>query len=448
MKKSLLAVAVALALILTACAPAATPPPENTSSQPVDPVTVQQTVIVKETVVVPPTAVPEDPATITFWHSYNENSPENQMLVETLIPIFEEAHPDIKVQPLSVPWEDFRRKLFTSISGGVAPDLIRSDIIWVPELADQGALVALDEAMPDFEEYKQIMFPGPLSTNFWKGHYYGLPLDTNTKVWLYNQELYGQAGISAPPATVDEMEAQCQALKSAKADAYYFAADGTFAWVTLPWIWSFGGAVTDPEVTTATGYLNGPDSVAAYEFLLKMYDAGCVSPVILGNGVDPFTGFAQDLYANIDNGPWTYPIIESQFPDKQIHAAPFPGGKGGSVNVVGGEDVVLFKQSQHPEQAMEFIRFMMSEEYQMKMAEVGQLPVRNDLIDSDFFKSHPYYGYFLEQLKTSQSRTAHPNWSKMDEIITEAGQLILRHEKTPQEALDEAAAKIDALLTP
>jgi multiple sugar transport system substrate-binding protein len=285
-----------------------------------------------------------------------------------------------------------------------------------------------------------------MSTNYWKGHYYGLPLDTNTKVWLYNKTLYEAAGISTPPATMEELESQCQTLKAANPDAYYFAADGTFAWVTLPWIWSFGGALTDPDVTTATGFLNGPDTVAAYEFLLKLYDQGCISPVILGNGVDPFTGFAQDQYANLDNGPWTYPIVASQFPEKEIFAAPFPAGKGGSIDVVGGEDVVLFQQSQHKEQAIEFIRFLVSEEYQMKMAEVGQIPVRVDLVDSDYFTSHPYYSYFLEQLKTSQSRTAHPNWSKMDEILTSAGQLILRHEKTPQEALDEAAAKIDALL--
>jgi maltose-binding protein MalE len=34
----------------------------------------------------------------------------------------------------------------------------------------------------------------------------------------------------------------------------------------------------------------------------------------------------------------------------------------------------------------------------------------------------------------------------MDEIITNAGQLILRGEMTPQEALDSAAAQIDAIL--
>jgi ABC-type glycerol-3-phosphate transport system substrate-binding protein len=34
----------------------------------------------------------------------------------------------------------------------------------------------------------------------------------------------------------------------------------------------------------------------------------------------------------------------------------------------------------------------------------------------------------------------------MEDVLTDASQLILRGEATPQEALDEAAAEIDALL--
>jgi multiple sugar transport system substrate-binding protein len=445
MKKtvSMLCCLIILASVLAACAPAPAPTAAApaAAAQPTP-----EKVVVKETVVVQPTAEPQGPVTLTFWHAYNETSAENKMLTETLIPMFEKAHPNIKIQSLSVPYEDFRRKLITSISGGVAPDLIRSDIIWVPELADMGALVPLDEKMSDFGDIKTKVFPGPLSTTLWKDHYYGLPLDTNTKVWLYNKELYDLAGIKAPAKNISELADQCKALKAAKKDAYLFATDGTFAWAVLPWIWSMGGDVLDPQMTKATGYLNSPKTVAAYELWLKLYSDGCIAPVVLGNGVDVWTGFAQDQYANLDNGPWTYPIIQGQFPDKKIYEAPFPAGEAGSIDVVGGEDVIMFQQSQHPAEAMEFIRFLLSSDYQLKMAETGQIPVLLDAANSDYMKNHAYYPAFMEQLKTARARPSHPSWSKMDEIITEAGQLILRKEMTPQAALDQAAAKIDALL--
>jgi multiple sugar transport system substrate-binding protein len=393
----------------------------------------------------PPTDVPE-PVTITFWHAYNEVSPENEMLVETLIPMFEAEHPNIKVESLPVPYGEFRQKLLTSMAGGVAPNLIRADIIWVPELAELGALAPLDEIMPDFDEYKAKVFPGPLSTNLWNGHYYGLPLDTNTRVWFWNKEMYEAAGIAGPPETIDDVVAQCEAIKALGEDRYVFADGGIYPWAMLPWLWSFGGEITDPEITKASGYLNGPKSVAAYEFWLQFLKDGCLAPSVLGSGVDAGTGYAQDLYANYLDGPWMYPIYEGQFPDKQLHAALMPAGDGGSASVVGGEDIVLLQQSPNKEEAMEFIRFTLSTEYQLKMAEVGQMMVLSELLESDYIKNHPYYGTFLEQLKTAQARTPHPAWTKMDEILNNAGQAILREEKTVQEALDEAAAEIDALL--
>jgi multiple sugar transport system substrate-binding protein len=332
------------------------------------------------------------------------------------------------------------------MAGGVAPDLIRSDIIWVPELADIGALARLDEIMPDFETYKKAVFPGPLSTNLYKGHYYGLPLDTNTRVWFWNKEMYAAAGIAEPPKTIDDLTAQCAKIKALGQDKYVFADGGIYPWAILPWIWSFGGSINDPEITKATGYLNSPETVTAYEYWLKMLKDGCFSPSILGGGVPSGDGYAQDIYANYIDGPWMYPIYKSQFPNKQLNAVLMPAGKGGSISVVGGEDIVLMQQSQHKEEALKFLRFTQSDEYQLKMAETGQMPVVAKLIETDYMKNHPYYGMFLEQLKTARARTPHPAWTKMDEIISNAGQAILREEKPVQKALDDAAKEIDALL--
>jgi len=68
------------------------------------------------------------------------------------------------------------------------------------------------------------------------------------------------------------------------------------------------------------------------------------------------------------------------------------------------------------------------------------------MIGAFFPQRSPYFATFLEQLKTAKARTPHPAWPKMEDILTSAGQAILRGEKTPQAALDEAAKKIDAIL--
>ncbi len=391
------------------------------------------------------TSFADDTVNITFWHGYNEDSGEADLLVNTLIPQFEAEHPNIKVTAVSVPYDSFLTKLIAAISAGSAPDLFRSDIIWVPQLAEQGALLSLDENMPDFEEYKAAVFEGPLSTNYWKGHYYGLPLDTNTKVWFSNTALFEKAGISVP-TKMSELEDACKAIKAVDPNAYVFSADGFYAWNMLPFIWSFGGGITDEEVTTADGYINSPQTVAAYEFLLKLYDEGCISPLIMGDGVDNYSGFAGGLYADISDGPWAYSILNGQFPDFSFESSLFPEGDGGSIQVIGGEDINIIAQTQHKDEALEFMRFLVSRDYQITMMSVGQMPVRNDLAESEEVRNHPYFGIFLEQIATSKARTAHPNWAQIDTVITDAGQLIARKEMSAQQALDEAAAKINELI--
>ncbi len=388
----------------------------------------------------------QETVTIKFWHTYNETSPENQMLAETLIPMFEAEHPNIKVESVPFPYGEFRQTMLTSLAGGEGPDLARLDIIWSPEFAKLGVLSALDETMPDFAELSARVFPGPLSTNGYDGHYWGLPLDTNTRIFMYNQTLFDDAGITEPPATIDDLKALCDPIKALGDDKYLFSDGGTYGWAVLPWIWSFGGDITDPEITTATGYLNSEKTVAAYEFLAEMVQNGCFSPSFLGGGMDTGTGYFTDVFASMLDGPWMYPIAEAQYPDFQIKATLMPAGEGGSISVVGGENIVLFSGSQHPEEAMEFLRFTQSDEYQLKMSEVGQLTVIPALLDNEYFQNHPYYGTFLKQLETAKARTPNPAWSDMEEILTDAGQLILRGEVSAQEALDSAAEEIDALL--
>jgi multiple sugar transport system substrate-binding protein len=382
---------------------------------------------------------------VSFWHAYSAESPEVQTLDEVIIPRFEELHPDVDVESVPVPYEELHQKLVTAVAGGQLPDLVRSDIIWVPELADLGVLVPLDEAMPDFQTLADQMFPGPLATNAWQDHYYGLPLDTNTRVMMYNAESLAAAGIEAAPTTFDELRAAATALEGS--DVYAFADNSTSGWNVLPWIWSAGGDITDPDVTTATGYLNSPESVAGVQLLVDLYGEGAIPDIILGDeGGTPTTeGLATGVYATILDGPWMFPIFADQFPDFELQTSLVPAGPGGSISVVGGESIVLTEASENKAAAAEFMRFLLSEEAQLAMAEVGQMPVLASL-GEQLTDIQDYYGVFVEQLATARPRTPTPAWPRIDEVLLTNIQQAVRGDVTVQEALDAAAAEIDGLL--
>jgi multiple sugar transport system substrate-binding protein len=112
--------------------------------------------------------------------------------------------------------------------------------------------------------------------------------------------------------------------------------------------------------------------------------------------------------------------------------------------VVGGEDVVIFADTENPEAAMQWAAYLLSEESQIMMAEVGVIPTLSTLIGDESLPD--YFDVFLTQLETAQARVPHPKWSDMDNAINNAFQRMLRGEQTPQAALDQAAAEIDALL--
>jgi multiple sugar transport system substrate-binding protein len=389
-------------------------------------------------VVVPVSLAQDEPVTITFWHTYNEVSPENQTLTDVLIPMFEAEHPNINVESVPYPYDGFRQALLTSAAGGEGPDVVRLDIIWSPEFAAQGILMNLSEQMPDFQDYADAVFPGPLSTNAYQGAYYGLPLDTNTRVFVYNP-----AVMETAPETIDDLAAMCESLPEG---SFLFSDGGTYGWALLPWIWSFGGDVTDSDVTTSTGYVNGEKSVAAVQFLGDMVQNGCFSDGFIGSGLDTWGGYFGGTISSMLEGPWFYPTAEEQYPDFEVGAALMPAGEGGHVSVVGGENIVVMASTEHPEEALEFVRFTQSEEYQLEMSKVGQLTVLSSLLDNEYFTDHPYYSIFLEQLQTAKARTPHPAYNEIETVLGDAAQLVLRGEMSAQEAMDLAAEEIDALL--
>ncbi|MCL1600776.1 MAG: extracellular solute-binding protein [Actinomycetia bacterium] len=395
------------------------------------------------------TAAPEttttaavEPSTVTYWHTMSD--PETAQL-EKVVAAFEAANPHITIKTTRFAYNDFKPALLTGLAGGEGPDTARIDIIWVPEFAELGALQQLDGAMPGFEAIADETFPGPLATNFWDGHYYGLPQNTNTQVLLWNREVFSAAGVNGPPATLEEFADVACTLSDASQEEYGFALGGTYFWAPAPVFYAMGGEVVDEAITTATGFTNGAASVEAFTLLTDLNEAGCLSPNLLGGGIGTADGHATGLYAMITDGPWMVDIYAGNFPDFEVNFSLVPTNAAGTTSsVVGGEDVVVFVQSEVTDAAMAWTAYLMSEESQKMMAEVGVIPTLSGLVGDPAMPA--YFDVFLDQLQTAQARVPHPKWSDMDNAINNAFQRMLNGDQTPQEALDQAADEINQLL--
>lgn len=431
-----LSLVIVVSMMLAACTPAAAPVEEGpVAEEPASEPEAEEEPVAEEAPVV------EEPIVVAYWHTMSD--PETAQL-DLVIADFEAANPGITIEATRYSWDDFKPALLTALAGDAAPDAARMDIAWVSEFADQGALMQLDGVMPGFEDIAADAFSGPLSTNYWQGHYYGLPQNTNTQVLLWNRDVFTAAGYTEAPKTMEEFQEVACAVSDAANEKYGYALGGTYFWAPAPVFYAMGGKVVDEDITTATGYVNSAESVAAFTMLTDMYNQGCISPNLLGGGVGTSDGLATGMYGMIIDGPWMVDIYKDQYPDFEVNFAPIPTSNGNTSSVVGGEDVVIFYDTDVADAAMQWTAYLMSPESQLKMAQVGVIPTLSSLIGNADLPA--YFGVFLDQLQTAQARVPHPTWSDMDSAINNAFQRMLRGDQTPQEALDQAADEINALL--
>ena len=387
----------------------------------------------------------KEQTTITFWHNYSAESKESKVLNETLIPRFEQEHPEFKVEAVSYSWEDLHNKILIGAKAKKLPDVARLDIAWVPEFQKLDVLVPLDQEMSDFQAINDEILPNAMSTAMINGNSYAVGLNANSKILFYNKEALEQAGLSVPK-TLDELWEDAAKLsgKNAKGQQVWGLDEPALSgWNLLPYIWSNGGSITDKDCKKATGYLNGKETVEAVEHLADLYQKHSFTG--FNSGDIPMTdGFGTGRYAMLLEGPWKIAEMKGAYPDFQYGTAPMPAGKAGSISVLGGEDIGMFKDG-NKEGAWEFIKFMTGEEAQVAMASCGQIPVNKRALENETVKQADF-APFLQAIATAQARPTVASWTEIDNQMTVTMTSIIKDGANAQESLDRLAADVDKLL--
>lgn len=389
-------------------------------------------------------ALAED-VTLQFWHHYSAQSAENATLMNVLIPAFEAENPGIKVNAVSHEWAELHDKVLVSAKSGALPDVARCDIAWLPEFQKMSILTALDEEMEDFDTVSAALLPSAMSTAVIDGHDYALALNTNSKIVFYNKAMLEAAGVAVP----ETMEQWCEALRKLSGEnangqqIWGWNEPALAGWNLCPFIWSFGGSLTNPEQTVATGYINSPASVKAIETFAKLVQEGCITGFNAGD-IPMTDGFGTGRYIFLLEGPWKTAELAGAYPDMAYGNCQLPAGEAGSISVLGGEDIAMFNGS-HKDAAWKFMQFMTSPFAEEEMAKCGQIPVNKTALESETVKNASF-APFLEAITTAKARPAVASWSEIDNELTTAMTKILVNGADVKETLDALAVTIDGLL--
>ncbi|MCU1495495.1 MAG: maltose-binding protein [Acidimicrobiaceae bacterium] len=391
-------------------------------------------------------ARPHSKATVTlkFWNAYNTVT-ETPVLNKIVIPAFEKANPGIKVEDVNLPYAGLLQKFIASSAAGNPPDLMRSDIAWVPQLASEGTLLETS-AQSWFAPIKAASLPGPLSTNKYKGNYYGLPDDTNTQVLFWNKADFSAAGLSGPPTTLAELWKDAQTLTVQSKGQFGLGVDSTDIWNVSPYIWSDGGSFTNSSLTSATGYMNGHATVSALTHLYNLEKAGVIGSDFKGGAgaVSGETGFPKGQYAMYLDGPWATTTYK-QAGFTGYGTALVPSGSNGHRSVVGGEDLVIAKGGKNLADTVKLVKFLSSPFAQLAMSKAGDMAAyKTDTANE--VAADPSLKIFAQQLLTAVARPVTQGYPQLDTDFSNELAEVLAGNASVQNAMNVAAQQADSAL--
>jgi multiple sugar transport system substrate-binding protein len=281
---------------------------------------------------------------------------------------------------------------------------------------------------------------GPTESCSFEGQLYCLGSYTGMVALFYNKDMFDAAGVpypaAWPPMSVEEfVDVACQ-LTDPENEVWGAAYGDPVTF--LPW-----ETVVSSDGRTATGYVNGPNSVSAHEVLARGIQEGCAPSL---NILDPWEQgtdyFARGQLAMVVTDFQSLNKIENAGVNYGVTGSPTAEGVEPWFNVW-TDSVGVFANTEHPDEAELFIAFMATDGQRLRVQETGDLPLDTAVAEElDWAGGTPGREEGLEVLLNARQGVFVPNrWDTFGPIFDAYG-LIVGGEMSAQEALDEAASAI------
>jgi len=352
--------ALSLLLVLAACSSTGNKANSGATNKPADNGSAQSTD--------KPAEKPEEKTTITYW----TDDRHDQEYLKELIADFNANNPDNIEVELTVLSENYNQSVDIAFSGNQAPDLLRIKSANTGTFVKKGYLEPIDPYMTDElnSKFGSLLLD---EVNRFGGKLYSLPNTGQTLRLVYNQELFDKAGITAVPASLQEMvDAAKKITEAGKSEGIY-----GFALNFKNPKSAFDRSVR--EILALSGHQGlgfdlkaGQFDFAPYgeviEYFKQMWDDGSVLPGAEALDIDPlraqFAAGKIGMYLSFSTEPGVY---KDQFPTDIAWGgalAPTIDGtiKGKSEIVSAGTWMGISANSKHKDAAWEFMEYMYADE--------------------------------------------------------------------------------------
>lgn len=348
----------------------------------------------------------------------------------------------------------YNDKITAAIAAGTAPDVLHMNR--PPEFGEAGLLTELGSYIKKDKSFNTgDFFEGPWARCTFFDRVWGVPVICDDRAIWINKRVYQEAGLdpAKPPKTWAEMEQAAQRLIRTGGNGLErvgFLPVDVGNTDLYSWIYANGGDIVTVTPDKAEIQFNKPPAVEAADWLVKMFDRvggydvwAAFKKNFQGQAQDPF--FVGQLGMKRD-GSFFLPTVRQYAPQTEYVLAPEPVGPSGKgpATLVGGYNWSISRGANHADQGWEFISWFSQKDPATKYAAAqGNMPGRKSALNTDYVQKNPDIRFFFDALKYGKPFPTAP-WTQVmwDNVNVEAQNAIIRRQKSPKAALDDAAQKV------
>jgi multiple sugar transport system substrate-binding protein len=289
-----------------------------------------------------------------------------------------------------IPASNLTQQVAQGFAGGQPPDLFYLDPLTFQNYAKDGVLDAYPSSLPTANGFS----PALQQAFTYKSTFTCDPKDASTLALYVNTADWQAAGLSAPPTTWSQLQADAKKLTTGGRAGLVI--DQTHSGID-EFFYQNGGTVTNAAGTQVE--LNSPQNVQALTFLKSMLTQGVMKlPSQLNAG---FSGqaFGENKAAMDIIGNWENGVIQTDYPNVKFKVYPLPAGPSGAHATLSFTNCWgVPKQSKNLAGAVELVKFLTTPQQEMTFAKAfGVIPSLQSA-QSQYVQAFPQYSTFVQEL--------------------------------------------------
>ncbi|WP_433196777.1 ABC transporter substrate-binding protein [Nocardia sp. CA-107356] len=310
-------------------------------------------------------------------------------------------------------------------------DVVALDVPWTAEFAAKGWIQPLKDT---FSLDTSALLSPTVASATYNNTLYAAPRNTNGGLLFYRKDL-----VPNPPKTWSEMLAQCPIAKQNNIGCYagQLAPYEGLTVNAAEAINAYGGTFVGANGKTPT--VNTPQARAGLKVLVDAYKNGDIpKEAITFKEPESANAFNTGKLLFMRNWPSTFGDAgsESSAVKDKFGVAPLPGENGVGASTLGGYNAAISAFSKNKATALDFLRFLISEDAQHIVA-AGALPsVRASMYDDPaLIAKMPYLPALKDSIANAVPRPVTPFYPAVSKAIQDNAYAALNGTKSVDDAI-------------